>query len=159
MIDTHTFDTPVGARRSVCCAARLLSAGVALVFALLAPAQAMAQAEPQLIGLLPSLIGGDAANDFNSAMVSQLSTYPGGSSAGGFTFTFNPTNQTFARNSDSFGPSFAERAMTMGQDTFNVGVTFQRATYISRGRWAVGSTRWYPSPQSIEAVPTLRRVP
>ncbi len=129
MIDTHTFDTPVGARRSVCCAARLLSAGVALVFALLAPAQAMAQAEPQLIGLLPSLIGGDAANDFNSAMVSQLSTYPGGSSAGGFTFTFNPTNQTFARNSDSFGPSFAERAMTMGQDTFNVGVTFQRATY------------------------------
>jgi hypothetical protein len=82
-----------------------------------------------LIGLLPSLIGGDAANDFNTAMVSQLSTYPGGSSAGGFTFTFNPTTQAFARNSDSFGPSFAERAMTMGRDTFNVGATFQRATY------------------------------
>jgi hypothetical protein len=61
--------------------------------------------------------------------VSQLSTYPGGSSAGGFTFTFNPTTQAFARNSDSFGPSFAERAMTMGRDTFNVGATFQRATY------------------------------
>ena len=81
----------------------------------------------QLIGLLPSLIVGDAANDFNTAMVSQLSTYPGGSWAGGSSFTFNPPTQAFARNSDSLGPSFADRAMTMGRDTFNVGAQIEAA--------------------------------
>ena len=82
MTDTHTFDTPVGVRCSVCRTAPLLTAGVALPFTVLAPTQslgqAMSQAEQQLMGLLPSLIEGDAANDFNSAVVSQLSTYPVG---------------------------------------------------------------------------------
>ena len=41
MIDTHTFDTPVRVRRSVCRTAPLLTAGVALVFTVLAPTQAM----------------------------------------------------------------------------------------------------------------------
>ncbi len=89
------------------------------------------EAENQLINVLPGLIGGDAAADFNQAVVSQLSTFPLGSSAGGFTFSFNPATQTFGRSSDSFGPSFAERAMTMGAGTFNIGVTYQRATYDS----------------------------
>ena len=80
---------------------------------------------------MPSLLGGAAAADFNQAVVSQLSTFPLGSSAGGFTFTFDPARQTFTRSSDSFGPSFAERAMTMGQNTFNVGAMYQRATYDS----------------------------
>jgi hypothetical protein len=137
MTDIQTLFVSLDARRGGGGVARFLTAGVALTLAVLVPAHAAAQAPAvapapvgsQLIGLLPSLIGGDAANDFNTAMVSQLSTYPGGSSAGGFTFTFNPTTQAFARSSDSFGPSFADRAMTMGRDTFNVGVTFQRATY------------------------------
>ena len=106
----------------------LLAAG-ALV--LLLPAAARTQPAPALVGLLPSLLSGEAAADFNKAIVSQLSTFPLGSSAGGFTFTFDPARQTFTRSSDSFGPSIAERAMTMGQDTFNVGATYQRATYDS----------------------------
>ena len=137
MTDIQTLRVPWCSARAAIRVGRQRTVGGALVLALLAPALATAQAPTpapspvgsQLIGLLPSLIGGDAANDFNTAMVSQFSTYPGGSSAGGFTFTFNPTTQAFARNSDSFGPSFAERAMTMGRDTFNVGATFQRATY------------------------------
>jgi len=87
------------------------------------------QATPNLIGILPSLIAGGAANDFNRAIVSQLSTVPLGSSAGGFAFVFDPTRQTFIRASDSFGPTYAERAMTMGRGTFNIGATYQRATY------------------------------
>lgn len=101
---------------------------VAAVFLWL-PTTVRAQAETPLIGLLPGLIGGAAAADFNRAIVSQLSGFPLGSSAGGFTFTFDPVRQTFMRSSDSFGPTFAERAMTMGQGTFNVGATYQRATY------------------------------
>ena len=107
-------------------------AGAALL--LLLPGGVRAQSAgpaPPLVGLMPSLLGGAAATDFNQAVVSQLSTFPLGSSAGGFTFTFDPARQTFTRSSDSFGPSFAERAMTMGQDTFNVGVMYQRATYDS----------------------------
>jgi hypothetical protein len=107
--------------------------GVALVLAVVAlvsPVVAHAQQpQPPLVELLPSLVDGAAAADFNQAIVSQLSTFPLGSSAGGFTFTFDPSVQTFMRTSDSFGPSFAERAMTMGAGTFNIGATYQRSTY------------------------------
>ena len=107
--------------------------GVALVLAVVAlvsPVVAHAQQpQPPLVELLPALVGGDAASDFNQAIVSQLATFPLGSSAGGFTFTFDPTRQTFTRTSDSFGPSYAERAMTMGAGTFNLGATYQRSTY------------------------------
>ena len=82
---------------------------VAAVFLWL-PTAVRAQAETPLIGLLPGLIGGAAAADFNRAIVRQLSGFPLGSSAGGFTFTFDPVRQTFMRSSDSFGPTFAERA-------------------------------------------------
>lgn len=117
-----------GAARTMGKAIPRLSAVAALL--LLTPGAARAQAPP-LVQLLPALVGGAAASDFNQAVVSQLATFPLGSSAGGFTFTFDPTRQTFTRTSDSFGPSYAERAMTMGAGTFNLGVTYQRSTYDS----------------------------
>src|SRR5882762_8750529 len=47
---------------------------------------------------------------FNQQIVSQLATFPLGSSSGGFAYRFDPTTGTFQRATDSFGPSFAERA-------------------------------------------------
>ena len=120
----------IPSRDSLVCNTMKRSFAVA-VLTLLLPGVAHAQGDPRLVGLLPSLLGGDAASDFNQAIVSQLSTLPLGSSAGGFTFTFDPNTQTFTRNSDSFGPSLAERATTMGENTFNVGAMYQRATYDS----------------------------
>lgn len=65
----------------------------------------------------------------SQALSSQLSTFPMGSSAGGFSWTFDPALGTFSRSSASFGPTFAERALTVGRGRLNVGANYQRATY------------------------------
>ena len=65
----------------------------------------------------------------NNLFAAQLSSFPLGSSAGGFTWTFQPVTGTFTRASDSFGPIFTERALTIGRNRLNVGVNYQRATF------------------------------
>ncbi len=68
---------------------------------------------------------------FNQSIVSQLSTLPLGSSAGGFSYTFDQSLGTYTRNTNSFGPAFAERAVTIGRGRFNVGANYQHATFSS----------------------------
>lgn len=68
---------------------------------------------------------------FNQAIVSQLSAFPLGSSAGGFTYTFDPGLGTYSRNSSTFGPSFLERALTIGKGRFNFGANYQHASFSS----------------------------
>lgn len=63
------------------------------------------------------------------ALSAQLSGFPLGSSAGGFAWTFDPTVGAFTRTSSSFGPIFAERALTVGAKKLNFGINFQRATF------------------------------
>ena len=59
---------------------------------------------------------------FNQQIVTLLSTFPFGSSSGGFTYTFDPALGTFSRSSESFGPLFAERALTIGRERGSLGV-------------------------------------
>ena len=66
---------------------------------------------------------------FNQQLVTLLATFPVGSSSGGFTYTFNPSLGTFSRSSESFGPLFAERALTIGRERGSLGVGYQRSTY------------------------------
>src|SRR5512140_1484699 len=66
---------------------------------------------------------------FNRQLGSQISSFPLGSSAGGFSWTFSPELGTFKRASESFGPTFAERALTVGKKRFNFGVTYQHASF------------------------------
>lgn len=68
---------------------------------------------------------------FNQAIASQLATYPLGSSSGGFTYTFDSSLGTYARSTNSFGPSFAERALTIGRRRWNTGASYQHASYKS----------------------------
>lgn len=68
---------------------------------------------------------------FNKEMVVQLSTFPLGSSSGGFTYTFDPTVGTFSRASRSFGPAFAERALTSGRGRFSAGMNYLHLSYDS----------------------------
>jgi hypothetical protein len=124
---------------------------VCLVFA--SPAFAQSSSNPPLSQLLPDLlttrvilappaVGIDhsahfiagiqqevAPFFFNQALVSQLSRIPLGSSSGGFTFQFDPAAGTFTRTTPTFGPSFAERAVTVGKGKVTFGFNFQRATY------------------------------
>src|SRR5690606_35559287 len=68
---------------------------------------------------------------FNQQIVTQLATFPIGTSSGGFSFTFDPALGTFERTTQSFGPAFAERALTNGQGKFTFGVNTQYSRYSS----------------------------
>jgi len=81
----------------------------------------------------------------SQALSSQLSTFPLGSSAGGFSWTYDPSLGTFSRTSTSFGPTFAERALTVGRGKLNVGANYQRATYdkFEGARLRDGDVKFY----------------
>ena len=66
---------------------------------------------------------------FNTQMATQFSTFPLGSSSGGMTYVFDEAVGTFRRGSSSFGPSFAERALTIGRRKFSAGFNYQRTSY------------------------------
>jgi hypothetical protein len=76
---------------------------------------------------------GDASivplEQLNNQLAIQLSTFPLASSAGGFTYQYDPTLGTFTRASDSFGPIYTERADTNGKGKFNVGLNFSHFTF------------------------------
>lgn len=76
-----------------------------------------------------SRAAGDALND---AIKSQLTgTPPVNSSAGGFTYEYDPVQGTYERTSASFGPVFAERAGTLGKGRFNYGISYIHFEYDS----------------------------
>jgi hypothetical protein len=68
---------------------------------------------------------------FNQQLVGQLATFPIGSPTGGFAFTFDTASGTFQRTTDSFGPAFADRALTNGRGKFTIGTNFQYSKYSS----------------------------
>jgi hypothetical protein len=68
---------------------------------------------------------------FNQQIVTQLATFPIGSPSGGFSFVFDPTLGTFERTTQSFGPAFAERALTNGEGRLTFGVNTQYSRYTS----------------------------
>ena len=71
----------------------------------------------------------EALRQLNRGIATQISTFPLGSSSSGFTYTFDPALGVFTRSSDSFGPIFAERALTAGKGKLNFGVNYVHATY------------------------------
>jgi len=68
---------------------------------------------------------------FNLAMASQLTALPVPSPASGFTYTFDTSTGTFKRSTQSFGPILADRAETIGQGRFAVGLNYQQFTFNS----------------------------
>jgi hypothetical protein len=68
-------------------------------------------------------------SQLNEAVLTMLSTYPIGTPGGGFTYVFDPALGSLTRSSDSFGPSFAERALTTGRGKASVGFGHQHAAY------------------------------
>jgi hypothetical protein len=69
--------------------------------------------------------------NLNRGLLDRLPAFPLGSSSGGFVFTGDPALGDFRPASRSFGPTFGERAFTSGKGNFNVGFTFQRASFDS----------------------------
>jgi len=79
----------------------------------------------------PGFVQEVAPFELNKSLVSQLSTFPLGSSSSGFVYNRDPVTGALTPASRSFGPSFAERPLTAGKRNFNAGVNFQRASYDS----------------------------
>lgn len=77
----------------------------------------------------PALAQQSAAYDLNKSLVTYLSTFPLGSSSGGFTYSLDPETGIPSRSSSSFGPAYAERALTIGKGRFSAGVNFQSVGY------------------------------
>lgn len=73
----------------------------------------------------------ETVNNFNSLFMSQLATFPLGSSSGGFTYNFDPSLNTWSRSSSSFGPSFTERGLTIGRRKLSIGFNYQHTSYDS----------------------------
>jgi hypothetical protein len=127
--------------------------GAVLCAVMLAPAAALAQQVPlsqALVRLIQSdirlapppagfvsheahfLPGADqrlAPYLFNQQLVTQLATFPIGSSSGGFSFSYDTSLGVFQRATDTFGPSFAERALTNGRGKLTFGLNYQRSSY------------------------------
>src|SRR6185503_12622428 len=53
------------------------------------------------------------------------------SPSGGFSYTFDSSTGTFQRGTQTFGPAFAERALTIGKKRFSVGANFQYSKYTT----------------------------
>ena len=126
-----------------------------IVLATALPGRALAQQPLPLAEILPQLLGNtiilqptslpdqpnhqahfqpgpdqlEAPRQFNSTLLTLLSTSPVASPSGGFTYTFDPALGTFRRTSESFGPTFAERALTIGRGRVSVGYGYQHASY------------------------------
>jgi hypothetical protein len=98
---------------------------------------------------------------FNTQIATQFSTFPLGSSTGGLTYVLDESLGTFRRGSASFGPSFAERALTIGRRKLNAGATYQRSSYDTfEGRHLDdGSIKFYLRHQDCCSVAATEQAP
>jgi hypothetical protein len=72
-------------------------------------------------------------NQFLKVVPTQLASVPLGSSSGGFTYSFDSSLGTSVRNTQTFGPTFADRATTIGAKQFAVGFNYQHVHFDSLG--------------------------
>jgi Putative MetA-pathway of phenol degradation len=68
-------------------------------------------------------------NQISQQIGSQVSIFPLGSSSGGFTYKYDPALGSFSRTTQTFGPAFAERAVTAGKGRFSFGMNYRHASY------------------------------
>ena len=73
---------------------------------------------------------GDALN-FDTML--QIGTSPFGAASSGFTIKLDPSTGLQVRTATTFGPSFAERALTTGEGGVNIGVSFMSSSLTRLG--------------------------
>jgi hypothetical protein len=85
------------------------------------PELTMAGTVSQAVAAVGSPGGGDA---INLATRLAIATAPFGVSSGGFQIKLDPTTGLQVRTATTFGPAFAERAITSGEGSVNIGVSY-----------------------------------
>jgi hypothetical protein len=86
---------------------------------------------PHEVHFLPGLSQQAAPFELHKAIVAQIATFPLGTSSGGFTYTLDPTTGAVTPASRSFGPSFAERPLTIGRGQVSTGIQYQHVVFSS----------------------------
>lgn len=129
--------------RGICLFALLPFVAAALGSAVVAQEPPLAQALPQFYIQGIDVDGGLhqghfddttamlAVSNLSTSLAGQLSTFPVGSSAGGFTYAFDSNLGTSVRSSETFGSLFGERGLTQGKRNGNVGVSYSSFSYDS----------------------------
>ena len=74
-----------------------------------------------------------AASAMGLAVSLEVTSAPLGTSSGGFVFKLDPNTGLQARTATTFGPSFAERALTTGEGKVSAAVSVKSATYDRLG--------------------------
>lgn len=70
-------------------------------------------------------------DQISQALGTQVSLFPLGSSAGGFTYAYDSELGTFNRTTQTFGPAFAERAAGLGKGRYSFGMNYLHTKYVS----------------------------
>ena len=74
-------------------------------------------------GTFPGLVATEQlVTNVSQQIGAQVSTFPLGSSSGGFTYGYDAALGTFSRTTQTFGPAFAERAATIGKGKFSFAI-------------------------------------
>jgi hypothetical protein len=81
----------------------------------------------------------DTMRQINAGIAAQITTFPVGSSSGGFTYTFDESLGVYNRTTESFGPIFAERPLTAGRGKFSFAVNYQHGTWDSLEGFDLGA--------------------
>jgi hypothetical protein len=132
---------------------RRAPAGWAALFALVACAPASAQSAPPIQGVTTTLPGLTLADTINQLVTPagathvgaalglaaklEIATAPVGASSDGFVIKLDPTTGLQVRTATTFGPFFAERALTSGEGSVSVGVNVTSSTFDRLGTLAV----------------------
>jgi hypothetical protein len=113
-----------------------------VLFVVLCATPAAAQTIGQVLSFLltnRSISTGDFTRDEQAAaatrdamgafLLNELTTFPTTSPAGGFTYRLDPALGTNVRSSDSFGPFFTERSLTVGRRHGSLTVSYGQASF------------------------------
>jgi hypothetical protein len=105
---------------------------------------------------LTTPLGSPAAGEaLGLATALEVATTPFGTSSAGFAFRLDPATGLRVRTATTFGPSFAERALTSGEGKVSAGVSLISASYSKLGDLSLSQMR-LGSVQS--SAPTVARV-
>ena len=100
---------------------------------------------PHQMHFIPSLALELTPRELNKAIALGLTTFPLPSSSGGFAYTTDPATGEIRLAAATFGPIYAERALTIGKGRFDFGLSFQPTSFDSfeTGELTGGDIRFF----------------
>jgi hypothetical protein len=137
-------------RRAPCVSALVLS----VVWSVSASAQTVdpPPLREQILDLTGILAAEPAGVAIGLATALEVANAPFGSSAGGFVFKLDPATGLKVRSAPTFGPSFAERALTAGEGKVSFGINLTVATYDKLNNFSLKRMRLAQTSGPVAAI-------